>query len=1169
VAARLRKDEAADDWFSNFNDLSIEEETVKKGSTKKKEDTKKTIKSKSKENEKPKKRESNLARLLEEADGDRAQEQATREEGGGFEGLKARLSYTAADDKPLRRVKTGELDDISSRALVGIPRDTQSTGHASTNVRSSFESVLNGLLNTATPEVSTPEVTPEYPGTRRLAHLKNRPSLGSVDDIKIDGGVVASRPKVREAPAPSEDLHYGEPMSIATKARVVRERPKWGGVTAPPNEGGPLFKASFDSLQRADKVSAPPKRPSTAFSAKPWGLKGSSADKGAAKDLGERSDAAAETTEAPNSGSFAGLLGFKKLRNMLYGSKDDAATEAVGPEENRATGVGAVDRVGMENPQPTTDSQFGAPSQEDSTSADPPSTIEQEQAKPAYRSPSRARRERRSASRAKQRALREIEQAADVKSSEPVAQIEPAKVNAREIGTSNSPVQSTESVGRSMSEVMVGRELADAMGPMNDSENFSEDGPAEDAESGLPIIDAKNLQITALNIEQPPVPGLSYGLDRVLFNPGVVSLQDQHSRVYNFDPYLQNVMPVQEFDFNALQQYKTSSQDSALSELAKAHNKKYVGSTSSMTSTLSHFHYLLSGWRDLNLGMLSRQFPQDRATFTAINRAPTAIFLRWKNGTYAIDADKEHDSGNILMMLGKSMEKLLTMSRSEYERYRKSDPREITKEERNMPEAYEYTSMGDFLMRSQLDAYDSRLPGNGMFDIKTRAIASIRMSTTDYKPMLGYEILTQQGQWESYEREYYDMMRSTMLKYMLQARMGRMDGIFMAYHNVERIFGFQYMPISEIDRAIHGQNDRCLGDQEFKVSVDLLNKVLEEATAKFPNKSLRLHFETRATPLTAMYVFAEPMEEEAINEIQSKSKEKIAAFERKMMGIEAREDATDATKDESPDATSAAPSLLENGTHAPLYAATILVGSIVNGERVERPERLRPEDDWSVEYLLKEMDDPAAAWATYAQVKAKRHTTFSRAVSTDDEGGAESLDDVEPNVEMHDDDGSVRTFENFFLEKLRRLAEKGREFRKNMDELEHGQDKVVYGQPASDKVTEVGSTAPSQQTPVELASSEGKTGEPTTNPATDYMSFISWMYPSKENQAPAQSATKAFEAATGEPTITSATDYMSFISWMYPSKGNQAPAQSADKPSEEPEINGVEDYMSWMYKDRK
>jgi hypothetical protein len=1150
VAARLRKDESVDDWFSNFNDLSIEEETKKPG------DSKKTSKPKPKEKEKPKKRESKLARLLEEADLDRAQAQATHDrtsEGDGFEGLKARLSYTTVNDKTFRKYSAGELDDISSRALAGIPRDTKFTGHASYDVRKSYENVLDGLLQTATPDVSTPEVRSIYPGASRLAHGKNHPSLGSVDDIQIEGGVVSSRAKVREAPAPSEDLHYGEPMSLATKARVVRDRPKWGGAAAASNEGGPTFKASFDSLQRADKVSAPPERPSTAFSAKPWGFKGSGADNGAVKDLGDPSDAAAETTEAPKSGSFAGLLGFKKLRNMLYGNKDETKTEAVGSEEDEATDVGAVDAMDKEGSRQTTDSKFEAPSQEDSASADPPGAIEQEKATTAFVSPRalrlRAKRARlqeakgmkssesaaqiepakvetskslaqqppivfttkainRRAQRARARAR--ALQAKEMESSEPVAQIEPAKANAQETKTSNSSVQPTESVGRSMSEAMVGREFADAMGPSG-LENFSEDGQAEDAESGLPIIDAKDLQITALNIEQPPVPGLSYGLDRVLFNPGVVSLQDQHSRVYNFDPYLQNVMPVQEFDFNALQQYKTSSQDSALSELAKAHDKKYVGSTSSMTSTLSHFHYLLSGWRDLNLGMLSRQFPQDRATFTAINRAPTAIFLRWKNGTYAIDADKEHDSGNILMMLGKSMEKLLTMSRSDYERYRKSDPREITEDERNMPEAYEYTSMGDFLMRSQLDAHDSRLPGNGMFDIKTRAVTSIRMSTTDYKPMLGYEILTQQGEWQSYEREYYDMMRSTMLKYMLQARMGRMDGIFMAYHNVERIFGFQYLSISEIDRAIHGQNDRCLGDQEFKVSVDLLNKVLEEATAKFPNKSLRLHFETRATPLTAMYVFAEPMEEEAIDEIQSKSKEKIAAFERKMMGIEAREDATDVTKDESANVTSTAPPLLENGTHAPLYAATILVGSIVNGERVERPERLKPEDDWSVEYLLKEMDDPAAAWATYAQVKAKRHTTFSRAVSADDEGGAESLDDMEPNVEIHEDDGSVRTFENFFLEKLRRLAEKGRDFRQKMNELEQGQEKVVYGQPTPDKVTEVTSMTTPQQTPVEPVSSEAATAEPTINPATDYMSFISWMYPSKENQAPAQSADKPSE----------------------------------------------------------
>ena len=84
----------------------------------------------------------------------------------------------------------------------------------------------------------------------------------------------------------------------------------------------------------------------------------------------------------------------------------------------------------------------------------------------------------------------------------------------------------------------------------------------------------KDLEVEPLNIEQLPVPSLSYGLDRVLFNPGVTPLQDQHSRVYNFDPFLQDIMPVEEFDFNALKEYKTSSQDSTLYDLAQAHDGK-------------------------------------------------------------------------------------------------------------------------------------------------------------------------------------------------------------------------------------------------------------------------------------------------------------------------------------------------------------------------------------------------------------------------------------------------------------------------------------------------------------------------------------------------------------------------------------------------------------------
>ncbi|KAH6854277.1 mitochondrial protein Pet127-domain-containing protein [Chaetomium sp. MPI-CAGE-AT-0009] len=398
-------------------------------------------------------------------------------------------------------------------------------------------------------------------------------------------------------------------------------------------------------------------------------------------------------------------------------------------------------------------------------------------------------------------------------------------------------------------------------------------------------IDANKIDLTPIEKKQPPVPSLAYGLDRVLFNPGVYHIQDPRSRVFNFDPYLERIMPIKEFDYDAIKQYVTSSKDTTLIQTAAEHNKKYTGSTSSMTSTLAHFHYLLSAWRPINPCMMSKDFEIDSYRFTRIMRAPAATFLHWKDGTYAIDADKEFDSANVLSMLGKSMEKFLTLPKEEFEKYRRSNSDQLTEEERNGPESYHYTTLGDFMMRSQLDAYDPRLPGTGMFDLKTRAVISIRMDTRDFHKGMGYEIRNRFGQWESFEREYYDMIRSAFLKYSLQVRMGRMDGIFVAYHNTERIFGFQYIPLQEMDLSLHGQEDMTLGDREFKLSLHLLNKVLDKAVAKYPGRSLRLHFETRGEETPFMYIFAKPVTPVEIEEIQGATQAKIEDFERQLMGV--------------------------------------------------------------------------------------------------------------------------------------------------------------------------------------------------------------------------------------------------------------------------------------------
>jgi hypothetical protein len=336
-----------------------------------------------------------------------------------------------------------------------------------------------------------------------------------------------------------------------------------------------------------------------------------------------------------------------------------------------------------------------------------------------------------------------------------------------------------------------------------------------------------------VEVDMPAVPMLAYGLDRVLFNPGVYRLQDPRSGVYNFDPYLEKIMPVEEFDFDALSEYKTSSKDEDLLAITRKLGIKYTGSTSSMSGVLQHFHFLLSAHRRLDHSMLSRNFPSPNDKYSRITTGPDAVFLRYKNGVYAIDADKTYDTPNVMSWLGHSMEKLLTTERSEFERYRRSSSEE-TPDEGDSARCFHYSRQGSVLMRSQLDARDPRLPGAGIFDLKTRAVVSIRMNHKQYEQGLGYQLRYAQGEWESFEREFYDMTRATMLKYSLQVRMGRMDGIFVAYHNIERIFGFQYLSLAEMDQVLHGQSDTCLGDQEFKMSVGLMEEIMNKATEKFP-----------------------------------------------------------------------------------------------------------------------------------------------------------------------------------------------------------------------------------------------------------------------------------------------------------------------------------------------
>ena len=377
------------------------------------------------------------------------------------------------------------------------------------------------------------------------------------------------------------------------------------------------------------------------------------------------------------------------------------------------------------------------------------------------------------------------------------------------------------------------------------------------------------------NTEKPPQ--LKGGLNRVLYQPGIFhQLRDPRSGVYLFDPELEGITPEflrreshvdDELDKGdsvisrkGPQLFITPHMDNTLLKLARKIGKQYISSTSSMTSALSHLHYLLSNFRQLNIteSSISKNFPQKHCNFARSAKFPATIILRKKDSRIrSLDADRSLDREIILSILGHALERFLTQP--------KLDPNR---------EHYHYLDIDNFLIRSQLDAFDPKLPGSGIFDLKTRAVAAIRHDlpyVEQNRNFTGYQIDKLFGEFESFEREYLELISSTLLKYALQAKLGKMDGIFVAYHNISKMFGFQYLPLDELEFIIHSSYDtkfdrllrerksdltkicgttdfiinhlrsereiaRRVADREFKLSIRLLRLILQHIEEEIDKK---------------------------------------------------------------------------------------------------------------------------------------------------------------------------------------------------------------------------------------------------------------------------------------------------------------------------------------------
>ena len=85
------------------------------------------------------------------------------------------------------------------------------------------------------------------------------------------------------------------------------------------------------------------------------------------------------------------------------------------------------------------------------------------------------------------------------------------------------------------------------------------------------------------------------------------------------------------------------------------HNKKFAGSTSSLSGMMSHLYFLISGDKRVNTSTLSRNFSDTKGRFTSGQRMPTSVLFKWKEdsaggaGRYYINGVGNNDGDkNIL-----------------------------------------------------------------------------------------------------------------------------------------------------------------------------------------------------------------------------------------------------------------------------------------------------------------------------------------------------------------------------------------------------------------------------------------------------------------------------------------------------------------------------------------
>ena len=332
-------------------------------------------------------------------------------------------------------------------------------------------------------------------------------------------------------------------------------------------------------------------------------------------------------------------------------------------------------------------------------------------------------------------------------------------------------------------------------------------------------------------------PAIKHGLNKIIRTEGIYPAEQ-------FSEFLQKVPPINSEIYSRLSTYVRPSKDQVLLEKAKESNVNYFSGSSSLTESFQQIYYAITNYKSPDMTGLAEDFDQGKANYMSAYRKPCMVILKKQgDNLYSIESDKgpiQKKNMEVLLKGGIIIEGLFTLEEEFFNKVCDLNT-PLSEEDKKLiftgSKSFRYRKIGKLLIRSQIDCQELDELGNPfVYEIKTRACSPIRYDLENYEKYLDYKIVTRNGNTGSYELEYFDLIRSILLKYFFQIKIGRMDGAFIAYHNTQRFFGYEYLSLAEIEKRLFGCPE--ISNQVLKVCVTIFQDILDDVVRDFPNYEL-------------------------------------------------------------------------------------------------------------------------------------------------------------------------------------------------------------------------------------------------------------------------------------------------------------------------------------------